>query len=78
MAKECKPEDATEASGGANNDNKAIGLQGHAFLMNDLIQALKEDRDPYVVPREARKAVDLILSIYESERTGKDVKVPHY
>ena len=78
MAVDSQPQDADTVKGGANSDNKVIPLSGHAFLMNDLIQAIKDDRDPYVVPREARKAVDLILSIYESERTGKDVKVPHY
>ena len=62
----------------ANNDNTKIALEGHSFLLKDLIQSIKEDRDPYVVPREARKAVDLILSIYESARTGKEVKVPHF
>ena len=62
----------------ANNDNTKIALEGHSFLLKDLIQSIKEDRDPYVVPREARKAVDLILSIYESARTHKEVKVPHF
>lgn len=70
------PEEAgTDVS---TSDNKVVPTEGHAFLMNDLIQALKEDRDPYVVPRSARKAVDLILSIYESARSGRDVKVPHF
>ncbi|HOG51159.1 MAG TPA: Gfo/Idh/MocA family oxidoreductase [Lentisphaeria bacterium] len=63
---------------GITHDPMALSMQGHTFLVNDLIQAIKEDREPYVNGHSARKAVDLILSIYESARTGKDVKVPHY
>ncbi|MCK5803027.1 MAG: Gfo/Idh/MocA family oxidoreductase [Lentisphaeria bacterium] len=60
---------------GATWDNKAVSSQGHVFLVDDLVQAVKEDRDPYIVGESARKAVDLILAIYESARTGKDVPV---
>ena len=70
---------AQEASeDGITHDPTALSMEGHTFLVHDLIQAIKEDRAPYVDGHSARKAVDLILSIYESARTGKDVKVPHY
>lgn len=59
------------------NDPTKLELTGHAFLVNDLVQAIKEDRDPYIVGRSARKAVDLILAIYESARTGRDVSVKY-
>jgi len=62
---------------GSTGDNKVIGAQGHEFLVADLIQAIKDDRDPYITGPSARKAVDLILAIYESARTGKDVAVTH-
>jgi len=60
---------------GTTGDNKAVASQGHEFLVDDLIQAIKEDRDPYITGESARKAVDLILAIYESARTGQDVEV---
>jgi predicted dehydrogenase len=60
---------------GTTGDNKAVTSQGHEFLIDDLVQAIKEDRDPYITGESARKAVDLILAIYESARTGKDVPV---
>lgn len=41
--------------------------------MDDLIQAIREDRDPMVSGEEGRKAVDLILAIYESARCGKEI-----
>ncbi len=62
---------------GTTGDNKAIGARGHEFLIADMVRAIKDDRDPYITPRSARKAVDLILAIYESARTGKDVEVSY-
>ncbi|MBT3286062.1 MAG: Gfo/Idh/MocA family oxidoreductase [Victivallales bacterium] len=73
-AKNVEP-DAQDVEEGTTGDNKAVGSQGHEFLVNDLVQAIKEDRDPYIIGESARKAVDLILAIYESARTGKDVPV---
>ncbi|MBO0992111.1 Gfo/Idh/MocA family protein [Bacillus sp. SD088] len=60
---------------GGSNDPKAISSQGHYIYVDDMIQAVNENRAPLVPGEEARKAVDLILAIYESARTGKEVKV---
>ena len=38
-----------------------------------MVKAVKEDRDPYIPGESARKAVDLILAIYESARTGQEI-----
>jgi UDP-N-acetyl-2-amino-2-deoxyglucuronate dehydrogenase len=46
---------------------------GHYIYVNDMIQAIKENREPLVSGEEARKSVELILAIYESARTGKEV-----
>lgn len=68
------PPEVTNQEGGSN-DPKSISNQGHYIFVDDIIQAVREDRDPLVSGEEARKAVDLILAIYESSRTGKEVKV---
>lgn len=60
---------------GTVGDHRAVTAGGHVFLIHDLVQAIKEDRDPYITGESARKAVDLILAIYESARTGRDVKM---
>lgn len=60
---------------GVTGDNKAITAQGHVFLVADLVQAIQQGREPYVTPRSARQAVDLILAIYESARRRRDVAV---
>ena len=46
---------------------------GHDWLVNDMTQAVLEDREPYITGESARKAVDLIIAIYESARTGKEI-----
>ena len=60
---------------GSTGDNKVVPAQGHVFLVADLVQAIKDNRDPSITGRSARKAVDLILAIYESARRRRDVAV---
>ncbi|MDF2959374.1 MAG: oxidoreductase [Paenibacillus sp.] len=57
----------------AKNDPTQIANDGHFLLVDDLIQAIRENRDPMVPGEEGRKSVDLILAIYESARSGKEV-----
>ncbi len=64
-----------KAGYGGSNDPTAISDDGHFLIVDDFTQAVLEDRQPLVPGPEARKAVDLLLAIYESARTGKEVKV---
>jgi UDP-N-acetyl-2-amino-2-deoxyglucuronate dehydrogenase len=65
------PPDVTISMGGKNcsweNDNI-----GHALIIEDMADAVRNNRQPFIPGEEARKAVDIILSIYESSRTGKE------
>ena len=61
-------------SGGAA-DPKAISHEGHRRQLADFVAAIREDRVPKVDGREGKKAVDLIGAIYESDRTGRVVKL---
>jgi predicted dehydrogenase len=70
---EQKPVDYEGKKSGAASDPTAIGHAGHVFLVNDLIDAILEDRDPFITGESARKGVELILGVYESSRTGKRV-----
>ena len=65
-----------DSGGGGVSDPTAIGAGGHMMLIQDLVNAIKEDREPMIPGREARRAVQLILAIYESERTGCPVDLP--
>jgi predicted dehydrogenase len=48
----------------------------HQRQLRLIFDALRTGETPPVPGREARKAVDIILAIYESARTGKRVSVP--
>jgi len=66
------PDIENEKVGGSDNPT-SISQSGHNLLIDDMISAILEDRDPMITGESARKAVDLILAIYESARTGKEV-----
>lgn len=65
----------TQTGGGAA-DPSAIGFHGHLAQFEDLCSAIEEQRVPFVDGREARKAVEIILAIYESARSGRRVELP--
>lgn len=73
-AKDAEPP-SDDTDDGTTGDNKAVQAEGHVWLVDDLVKAIKQDRDPYITGESARKAVDLILAIYDSARTGQDVAV---
>lgn len=49
---------------------------GHTPLYTDVIDAIKNDRDPYVTAEDGRRALELVLAIYKSAAEGKSVKLP--
>ena len=49
---------------------------GHSALYRDFILALDEGRDPYVTGEKGIKALEIILAIYKSQKTGKAVDLP--
>lgn len=71
--------DETEA------DSKNKGLEeatsnvygnGHTSLFADVIEAVENDRKPYVDAYAGRDALELVLAIYKSQKEGKVVKLP--
>ncbi|MBQ3801163.1 MAG: hypothetical protein II837_12805 [Treponema sp.] len=49
---------------------------GHTALYADMIDAIKNNRKPYVDAVAGRNALEMILSIYKSMRTGEPVRLP--
>lgn len=49
---------------------------GHNPLYADVIDSIKNDRDPYVTAQDGRNALELVLAIYKSAVEGKSVKLP--
>lgn len=69
----------------SEEDQKNKGLQeatsnvygnGHTSLYADVINAVENDREPYVDAVAGRNAVEMILAIYKSAATGMPVKLP--
>ena len=58
------------------SDPRAVGVRGHMLQVKDMAQAILRDREPMVPGEDARKAVELILAIYKSAKTGRTVKLP--
>lgn len=49
---------------------------GHTPLYEDVINAIKEDREPYINALYGKNALELVLAIYQSAKTGTPVKLP--
>lgn len=49
---------------------------GHSKLYADVIEAINEDRSPYVDGEAGRRALELVLAIYLSASTGRKVHFP--
>jgi predicted dehydrogenase len=67
--------DRTRTGGGAA-DPAAIGHHGHARQFRDFAEAIRKGRAPSIDGAEGRKAVEVILAVYKSARTGRAVKLP--
>lgn len=49
---------------------------GHTPLYADMIDAIENDREPYVTAEDGKRALELVLAIYKSAATGQSVKLP--
>jgi len=67
----------------ADHQNKGLKEQtsnvygnGHLSMYADVTDAIKNDRAPYVGARAGRNALEMVLAIYKSQKTGQPVKLP--
>lgn len=67
------------------DDDKNKGLKeatsnvygnGHTSLFADVMDAIENDREPYVDAVAGRNALEMVLAIYKSQRDGVPVKLP--
>ena len=63
------------ASAGAGASPTGISTAGHTRIVSDLVAAIREDRAPLIPGEEGRRALALILAVYESARTGRAVSL---
>lgn len=77
--REDAPEDEEETMlSGYSGNSAATALDptlctGHTSMVEDIISAVKDGRDPQILPLEAIKSVRIVNAVYESAKTGKTV-----
>lgn len=49
---------------------------GHQYVYADVIDAIETDRKPLIDGEQGKRALELILAIYKSKKTGLPVKLP--
>ena len=49
---------------------------GHTPVYRDMIEAIQTNREPLCSAEEGRKALELVLALYRSRKSGKPVRLP--
>jgi predicted dehydrogenase len=49
---------------------------GHTSLYRDMVEAIENNRNPYVDGEAGKNALEIVLAIYKSQLTGAPVKLP--
>jgi predicted dehydrogenase len=60
----------------AADEPAALAETAHAAQIEDFVRSVADGRPPAVTGDEARKALEIILAIYESARSGTEVRLP--
>ena len=68
--------EADKANKGLEEATSNVYGNGHTSLFADMVDAIENDRTPYVDAVAGRNAVEMILAIYKSAATGQPVKLP--
>ena len=58
-------------AGSGSQDPMGIGSENHRLQIQDLIEAIHDERTPAVAGAEGRKAVEIVRAIYRSTTTGR-------
>lgn len=68
--------EADQANKGLEEATSNVYGNGHTSLYADMIDAINNNRTPYVDAVAGRNALEMILAIYKSMKTGLPVKLP--
>lgn len=68
--------DADQKNKGLQEATSNVYGNGHTSLFADMMDAIVNDRKPYVDAQAGRNALEMILAIYKSQKTGMPVKLP--
>ena len=68
--------DADKTNKGLEEVTSNVYGNGHTSLFADMIEAIKDDRAPYVDGYAGRRAVELVLAIYKSQKENRSIHFP--
>ncbi len=68
--------EADTANKGLEEAASNVYGNGHTSLFADVMDAIENDREPYVDAKAGRAALEMILAIYKSAAEGRPVKLP--
>lgn len=64
------------ANRGLSESTVNVYGNGHTSLYADMLDAVKNNRQPYIDAHAGKAAVELVLAIYKSQKEGQSVKLP--
>ena len=73
--KKLRDGEAKEDDSGSG-DPTAISHYGHREQLADLIRAVRDGGEPMLTGEEGRRPLEVILAVYESARSGREVRLP--
>lgn len=65
-----------EEKAGLKEATSNVYGNGHTSVYADVIDAVQNDREPYINARAGRNALEIVLAIYKSQKEGMPVKLP--
>ena len=68
--------EADKANKGLEEAASNVYGNGHTSLFADVVDAIENDRQPYVDARAGRDALEMVLAVYKSAAEGKAVQLP--
>lgn len=69
-----RPED--QSLSGLREATSNVYGNGHTAVYADMIDAIEQDRAPYIDAEAGRRALEMVLAIYQSAASGRPVKLP--
>ncbi len=69
-------EDEEEAISSSSEEHPNVYGLGHTPLYADMIEAIKNNRNPYIDGEAGMRALELVLAIYVSAKENRPVKLP--
>lgn len=68
--------DEDKGNKGLKEETSNVYGNGHTLLYKDMVSSIEEDREPYVDAVAGRNALEIVLAIYKSQKTGLPVQLP--